>query len=80
MMSNVVNLHGEKRWRAVIEYAHRNGPVTIEPFFEDFAELQQIVQHGPDWNTLTRCTLTLNRADGGPSQNRMAQTKRHERR
>jgi len=79
-MTNVVNLHGEKRWRAVIEYGHENGPVTIEHFLEELGELQQIVEHGPDWNTFVRCTITLNRADDGTSQNRMAQVRRHERR
>ncbi len=67
-MSNVVNLHGEKRWRAVIEYAHGNGPVTIEHFFEELGELQQIVEHGPDLNTLARCTLTTCRQMLPPEQ------------
>lgn len=79
-MTNVVNLHGDKRWRAVIEYAHGTGPVLIEHFFEELTELQQIVEHGPDVNTITCCTLTLNRIDDGSGQNRMPQVKRHERR
>lgn len=79
-MTNVVNLHGEKRWRAVIEYGHGNGPIIIEHFLEELTELQQIIAHGPDWNTLIRCTVTLNRADEGANQNRMAQARRNERR
>lgn len=78
-MSNVVNLHGEKRWKAVIEYAHGNGPINIEHFLEELTELQDIVQHGPDLNTLTRCTITLNRFDDGNGQNRMPQARREHR-
>ncbi len=27
-----------------------------------------IIEHGPDWNFLIRCTVTLNRQDGGEEQ------------
>jgi len=68
-MTNVVNLHGEKRWRAVIEYQHRTGPIIIEHFFEEITELHNIIERGPEWNTLVRCTVTLNRDDEGGQQN-----------
>lgn len=68
-MSNVVTLHGDKRWKAVLEYRHQNGPVSIEHFLEEISELHQIIEHGPDWNTMIRCTVTLNRPDGGEEQN-----------
>jgi hypothetical protein len=41
----------------VIEFASHNGPITIEHFFEEISDLHLIIEHGPDWNTLTRCTL-----------------------
>ena len=68
-MTNVVNLYGEKRWRAVIEYQHQTGPISIEHFFEEIAELHNIIERGPEWSTLIRCTVTLNRDDEGGQQN-----------
>lgn len=76
-MSNVVTLHGEKRWRAVIEYESANGPIVIEHFLEEIAELHEIVEHGPDWNTLKCCTVTLNRQDGGEDQNSKEKAMQH---
>lgn len=78
-MSNVVSLHGDKRWRAVIEYGHENGPITIEHFFEQVSDLHDIIEHGPDWNTLVNCVVTLNRPDGGEEQNSTQQTRVAER-
>ena len=78
-MSNVVSLHGDKRWRAVIEYDSKNGPVSTEHFFEEMRDLHVIVEHGPDWNTLARCTVTLNRPDGGEEQNSVGMGRRDER-
>lgn len=78
-MTNVVNLHGDKRWRAVIEYTHQNGPIVIEHFFEEISDLHAIVEHGPDWNTLARCMVTLNRQDDGGAQNSAEQVRLHER-
>lgn len=77
-MNNVVTLHGDKRWRAVIEYESANGPISIEHFLEEIADLHDIIEHGPDWNTLTRCTVTLNRHDGGEEQNIKEKAIRHE--
>jgi hypothetical protein len=68
-MSNVVTLHGDKRWKAVLVYRHSNDPITIEHFFEEISELHNIIEHGPDWNTLITCTVTINRSDGGEEQN-----------
>lgn len=68
-MSNVVTLHGDKRWKAVLVYHHQNGPITIEHFFEEVSDLHDIIEHGPDWNSLVTCTVTINRHDGGEAQN-----------
>jgi hypothetical protein len=78
-MTNVVTLHGDKRWKAVVEYQHENGPISIEHFFEEISDLHLIVEHGPDWNTLVLCTVTLNRHDGGEEQNSVEQARRDER-
>jgi hypothetical protein len=79
-MSNVVTLHGDKRWKAVLIYHHENGPITIEHFFEEISELHNIIEHGPDWNTLVTCTVTINRPDGGEEQNSEEKGPRHEHR
>jgi hypothetical protein len=78
-VSNVVTLHTDKRWKAVIEYEHQNGPIKIEHYFEEIADLHLIIEHGPDWNTLTRCTVTLNRHDGGAEQNSEEKSRMEER-
>ena len=78
-MTNVVTLHGDKRWKAVLEYQHENGPISIEHFLEEITELHLIIEHGPDWNTLLRCTVTLNRPDGGEEQNSVEKAWQNER-
>jgi hypothetical protein len=67
-MNNVVTLHTDKRWKAIVEYASENGPISIEHFVEEIADLHLIIERGPDWNTLTVCTITLNRPDSGAEQ------------
>lgn len=78
-MNNVVTLHGEKRWKAVIEYRTAFGNETVEHFFEEVADLHFIIEHGPDWNLLVRCTITLNRSDDGGEQNSVEKARRAER-
>lgn len=78
-MTNVVTLHGSKRWKAVIEYNGENGLETSEHYFEEVSELHLIIEHGTDWNSLVRCTLTLNRNDGGEDQNSKEKARRGER-
>jgi hypothetical protein len=68
-MSNVVTLHGNKRWKALIEYRTSEGFNSVEHYFEEISELHLIIEHGPDWNLLIRCTITLNRSDDGEEQN-----------
>ncbi|RWI29429.1 MAG: hypothetical protein E5X43_02140 [Mesorhizobium sp.] len=79
-MSNVVKLHGDKRWKAVLVYGHQNGPITIEHYLEEISELHNIIEHGPDWNTLIACTVTINRPDGGEEQNSEEKEARREHR
>lgn len=68
-MSNVVTLHGGLRWKAVIEYHTGEGVRSIDHYFEEIADLHFIIEHGPDWNFLVKCTVTLNRSDDGEEQN-----------
>lgn len=78
-MSNVITLHGEKRWKAVVDYQTDDGPESVEHFFEEISDLHLIIEHGPDWNRLIRCTLTLNRPDDGGQQNSVEKAHRQER-
>lgn len=78
-MSNVVTLHAEKRWKAVIEYRNDEGITSVEHYFEEIADLHLIIEHGPDWNLLIRCIVTLNRPDDGEEQNSVEKARREER-
>jgi hypothetical protein len=78
-MSNVVTLRIDKRWKAVIEHHTETGESRVEHYFEEIADLHLIIEHGPDWNRLVRCTITLNRPDDGEDQNSDTKALRHER-
>jgi len=40
--------------------------VDVEHLFEEIEDLQELVERGPHWDTLIRCTITLNR----PAENK----------
>ena len=50
-----------KRWTAVATYRTEAGPVDVVHEIEELAELQDLVERGPDWNTLVDIRITLNR-------------------
>lgn len=78
-MSNVVTLHADKRWKAVIEYRTDDGSTSVEHYFEEISDLHSLIEHGPDWNFLIRCTITLNRPDNGNVQNGAVNEQREKR-
>ncbi len=50
------------RWKAVIWYQTDSGkPLDVEYGIEELEELQDIVERGPDWNTILYITVTLDR-------------------
>jgi hypothetical protein len=49
----------EKRWKAKISYRDGSAPKVIG--IEELEELHQIVEHGPDWNTIGEIVVTLER-------------------
>jgi hypothetical protein len=50
------------RWKAVIWYQTDSGePLDVEHGIEELEELQDIVERGPDWNTILYITVTLDR-------------------
>jgi hypothetical protein len=79
MMGNVVTLHGDKRWKAAIAYRGTEGVETVEHYFEEISDLHLIIEHGPDWNLLVRCVVTLNRSDDGEEQNSAEKAMRQDR-
>lgn len=78
-MTNIVTLHGDKRWKAVVEYRTDAGPQSVTHYLEEISNLHLIIEHGPDWNLLIRCTVTLNRPDDGGEQNSVEKSLRQER-
>ena len=49
------------RWKATIWYNSETGPLDVEHGIEELEELHDIVERGPDWNTIDRITITLDR-------------------
>jgi len=78
-MSDVVTLFADRRWKAVIDYRTDEGLKCLEYYFEEISELHLIIEHGPDWNFLVRCIVTLNRPDDGEEQNSVEKAHRQER-
>mgnify|MGYP001582436410 CR=1 FL=1 len=50
------------RWLVNIEYRTDNGPLAVEHEIEEIASLAELVERGPDWNTIDRMTIILNPA------------------
>lgn len=53
------------RWRAIIEYRSKRGVITRTYTFEEIEELDDIIEMGPHWDTLIRCTVSKCRIDDG---------------
>jgi len=49
------------RWRAMVSYRAKAGVVTVMHDFEEFAELGDLIERGPDWNTITGISIELAR-------------------
>lgn len=50
------------RWKATIYYRSDDlGLVDVEHGIEELDELQDIVERGPNWNTIDRIVVTLDR-------------------
>jgi hypothetical protein len=46
-----------KRWRAIIQYQGVNAPCITQ--FEEFDELGEIVEQGPDWDLIAHFEVKL---------------------
>jgi hypothetical protein len=50
------------RWMAEIYYTTGADEVTVSTFtIEELEDLDEIVERGPDWNTIEKIEITLNR-------------------
>ncbi|MEJ8309785.1 hypothetical protein [Agrobacterium larrymoorei] len=52
---------GVGRWKAVAEYRSDAGVVDVEYAVEELDELHDLIERGPDWNTLIKITVTFTR-------------------
>lgn len=48
----------ERRWKAVIEYRSDDGVLDIVHVFDEIAELHDLIERGPHWDTMIRCEIT----------------------
>lgn len=48
-----------KRWKAVATYNSEAGPVDIEHDIEELDEIADLIERGPDWNSLIDIRITL---------------------
>jgi hypothetical protein len=49
------------RWSATVAYSTDTGPVEVEHFVEEIADLDELIERGPDWNSIERIVVTLTR-------------------
>lgn len=52
----------EPRWHAAIKFRTDHGSETVAHKIEELEQLQGIVEHGPDWNTIIEIRIVLARA------------------
>jgi hypothetical protein len=50
------------RWKAIVTYRTEAGPLAVEHDVEELLELQDLVERGPDWNTIISIEITLARS------------------
>jgi hypothetical protein len=48
------------RWCAIVGYRTRNGLVDVDHLFEELHELHDLIERGPDWETIESITINLN--------------------
>lgn len=49
------------RWHATIFYRSEAGTVDVDHDIEELEELHELVERGPDWNTIEQIIVTLAR-------------------
>lgn len=49
------------RWTATVFYRTGNGSVDVVHDFEEIEDLAELVERGPDWNTIEKIEIRLAR-------------------
>jgi hypothetical protein len=49
------------RWVATVTYRTQAGPLAVEHDIEELRELQNLIERGPDWNTIASIEIILAR-------------------
>jgi hypothetical protein len=44
-------------WRATIGYLKNNGPVDVDYFFDDINDFPDIIERGPHYQSIIKCTV-----------------------
>jgi hypothetical protein len=63
---NLIDIRNPDRWMAEISYL--DGTATKVITFEELEHLDEIVERGPDWNTIDKIVVTLNRPSVAPKR------------
>jgi hypothetical protein len=48
------------RWLIEIDYRTENGNITVDHHVEELEDLHDVVERGPDWNTIEEIRVHLN--------------------
>lgn len=48
-----------KRWTANVIYRSANGPVSVIHDIEELDEISDLVERGPDWNSIEKIEIIL---------------------
>ena len=46
-----------KRWKVVATYRSESGPIDVQHDIQELHELHDLIELGPDWNSLVVITL-----------------------
>ena len=55
---HVIGTNNPDRWMAEITYRNGQAPLVVK--FEELEDLDEIVEHGPDWREIEHILITLN--------------------
>ena len=50
-----------KRWLVEVVYRSECGPMTVLHAVEELSEIEELVERGPDWNTIDHVMIRLQR-------------------
>ena len=60
MIGTAMSVNPDARWIATIHYKSEAGIVDVDYPVEELEEIADLVEHGPDWNTITKIEVVLN--------------------